>query len=271
MRRGTQATRQIAFPRVSSSARSQGGNAKNPEGYSNTPIRTATMESAVTECGTKRTRTRGSLPDGEIGPGSGTLCVAPVVEAACFLEFRRSTLHRFPALSWLGPSVMAVYWFKEYLNKPAFGWVRCPAGPSPSPLPTKDRRPAHRRRQRAPPGRRSGGRFWFVPGQYLRSGKGIAVATPDRERAVRGVLEVGTPGVHFATSYTGVYNLLRRYGRFGVADPGGTEGDRGGKRARSDRGPPQGGGPPGIVPCGYAGPPLPGGDRGRRPSSAVRN
>ena len=47
-------------------------------------------------------------------------------ELICFLEFRRSTIRQYPTLNWLGPSVMAVYWFKEYLNKPSFGWIRCP-------------------------------------------------------------------------------------------------------------------------------------------------
>mmetsp|Transcript_23845 Transcript_23845/g.52153 ORF Transcript_23845/g.52153 Transcript_23845/m.52153 type:complete len:430 (+) Transcript_23845:95-1384(+) len=63
---------------------------------------------------------------------SSSLSMKPI----CFLEFRLSTINQYPSLTWLGPAVMAVYWFKEYLNKPSFGWVRLPKEKQPSLTPS---------------------------------------------------------------------------------------------------------------------------------------
>ena len=35
-----------------------------------------------------------------------------------FHDFRLSTIQEHPSFIWLGPSSMAVYWFKEYLQTP---------------------------------------------------------------------------------------------------------------------------------------------------------
>jgi len=76
-----------------------------------------------------------------------------------------------------------------------------------------------------------------VPGQYLRfsdcdateaasadvdgdtdaNAEGNRTTPHDQAMStIQRVLDTGTPGVHYATSYIGVYNLLRSYGRFVV-------------------------------------------------------
>mmetsp|Transcript_23842 Transcript_23842/g.52141 ORF Transcript_23842/g.52141 Transcript_23842/m.52141 type:complete len:177 (+) Transcript_23842:1596-2126(+) len=71
----------------------------------------------------------------------------------------------------------------------------------------------------------SKGNFYFIPGQYLRSCRSSSignepkaekniVTTQDKVITVQTVLDIGTPDIHYATSYIGVYNLLRSYGRF---------------------------------------------------------
>lgn len=125
-------------------------------------------------------------------------------DSISFLEFRRSTIELHSALNWLGPGVMAVYWFKEYLIREPFGWVQCPK---------QNFRKREEKRRKLP--QNSKGNFYFIPGQYLRDAEEktdtIAAA---KDLTIQNVLDVGTPGVHYATSYIGVYNLLRSYGKF---------------------------------------------------------
>jgi hypothetical protein len=102
-----------------------------------------------------------------------------------FHEFRKATLKKYPNLSFLGPASMAVYWNKVYLRQEAFGWVHC-------------KNTIHE-------DRRKKSYFCHVPGQYFLEASSL---TPEE------VIQIGTPGFHYATSYIGVYNLLRSYGKF---------------------------------------------------------
>ena len=43
---------------------------------------------------------------------------SPLLCWCTFHEFRLSTIQKHPSFIWLGPSSMAVYWFKEYLQTP---------------------------------------------------------------------------------------------------------------------------------------------------------
>ena len=100
-----------------------------------------------------------------------------------FHEFRQATIAKHANLSWLGPASMAVYWYKTYLRE--LNWFQC----------GKCRK---RTRHRS-----SKGHFYHIPGQYLHNCQ------------AEDVLTHGTPGVHYATSYIGVYNLVRSHGVFG--------------------------------------------------------
>ena len=104
-----------------------------------------------------------------------------------FQEFRLFIIEKYPNLAWLGPTTMAVYCYKTYLN--GMGWVRCQkyikAGK------------AHRQE-------RGRGHFYHIPGQYLKDGK---------ERMTN-ILSLGKAGIHYADSYISLYNMIRRYGRF---------------------------------------------------------
>ncbi|OEU12871.1 hypothetical protein FRACYDRAFT_244144 [Fragilariopsis cylindrus CCMP1102] len=225
-----------------------------------------------------------------------------------FHDFRLSTIHEHPSFVWLGPSSMAVYWYKEYLQTMTMnkqGWIRIPKEfkknsttiiiPQPSQHPTTaikgttirtllqrnkvERKPQQIQKQN------SKGNFYFIPGQYLRpdppdgarivvynsdctnisstmmavdnsnnnnnnnnnnkddSNNNIVVSTTDTTTImtatataacteatntnntnttntttnsirIQKILRYGVPDIHYATSYIGVYNLLRSYGRF---------------------------------------------------------
>lgn len=156
-----------------------------------------------------------------------TILVAGIDESSSelisFLEFRRSTIDLYPSLNWLGPGVMAVYWFKEYLKKTPFNWIQRPKEnhPSlPSSLPSSrdgERRSSDkekRRRRQVRPKKRKGN-FYFIPGQYLRGdGDENGTIATAKDVAIQNVLDFGIPGIHYATSYIGVYNLLRSYGSY---------------------------------------------------------
>ena len=220
------------------------------------------ITSLAADCGTKRKRdavhnaldgaecnkdetalVETSIAADRVIPSSSSSSSSSSIKPICFLEFRLSTIHQYPSLTWLGPAVMAVYWFKEYLNKPSFGWVRLPkenqrsltsSSSSSSPLlHSRDQNDEDRRRRQAQARHiqkrrrknNSKGNFYFIPGQYLRSCSTSSVGdepkpekniviTQEKVIAVQTVLDIGTPGIHYATSYIGVYNLLRSYGRF---------------------------------------------------------
>jgi hypothetical protein len=126
-----------------------------------------------------------------------------------FQDFRIATIEKYPSFSFLGPSSMAVYWCKLFLKKEPFGWIH-----QSSP-------PAHNFKKRS--------QFWHIPGQYLTNRRnGTTEDLNSRWRCVQDVLSRGEAGVHYATSYVGVYNLLRTYGRFGLGrqhDGGGSHDD----------------------------------------------
>jgi len=125
-------------------------------------------------------------------------------DSISFLEFRRSTIELYSALNWLGPGVMAVYWFKEYLIREPFGWVQCPK--------QNFRKREEKRRKLQ---QNSKGNFYIIPGQYLRDVEEESdTIAAVKDLVIQNVLDFGTPGVHYATSYIGVYNLLRSYGKF---------------------------------------------------------
>ena len=176
-------------------------------------------------------------------------------EMVSFLEFRIATIHRYSSLNWLGPGVMAVHWFKEYLKKAPFDWIQCPKGKPlslPSSSSSNGERVGRKDAKRRKLANNSKGNFYFIPGQYLRNSNEtndrIALA---REIAIQNVLDFGTPGVHYATSYTGVYNLLRKYGKFAAKAKSDTLKDIPSKylhHAAEQQ--------PLIVPVLYRGPPL---------------
>jgi hypothetical protein len=108
-----------------------------------------------------------------------------------FAEFRQATVDKYPNLSFLGPASMAVYFIKEWLRDD-FGWVRYDAPSCKQPNGTRRRQ----RQQKKP------FHFYFIPGDYKYYS--------DHEK----VLQVGTQGMHYATSYISIYNMVRKYGRF---------------------------------------------------------
>jgi hypothetical protein len=191
-------------------------------------------------------------------------------DESSFLEFRRSTIHQYSSLNWLGPGVMAVYWFKEYLQKTHFGWVQRSKQLqqsvvlSSSPNDDSEGRSDQEKRQKQNRLRRrksnSKGNFYFIPGQYLRIvGEEYDTTATTKDLAIQKVLDSGTAGIHYATSYIGVYNLLRSYGRFAInADQnasnkvGETEMKRQSSRLHNNLK-----GNPMVVPIDYTGPPLP--------------
>lgn len=173
-------------------------------------------------------------------------------DESSFLEFRNSTIHFYPSLNWLGPGVMAVHWFKEYLKKNPFGWVqRSKRNPVSLPSSTsakgeRERRNDVKRRKLA---NHSKGNFYFIPGQYLPNTEETNESkTEAKELAIQNVLDFGTPGVHYATSYIGVYNLLRKYGKFAALDNSKDVSSINCHQVSEQK--------PSIVPVLYKGPPL---------------
>jgi hypothetical protein len=143
-------------------------------------------------------------------------------ELISFLAFRRSTINQYQSLNWLGPGVMAVYWFKEFLKHPPFDWVRCPKRNQQSLSISASNHHCHgtsnrekRRKQRQQ--MNSKGNFHFIPGQYIKivRPKYKTISTT-KDLEIQRILDLGSPGVHYATSYIGVYNMLRRYGKFAI-------------------------------------------------------
>jgi hypothetical protein len=195
-------------------------------------------------------------------------------ELVSFLEFRRSAIHQYSSLNWLGPGVMAVYWFKEYLKSTPFDWVQCPKQNQQSVLlssaPNHDdsegRSDQEERRKRQKQNRlrrrktNSKGNFYFIPGQYLRivGQKSDTIATT-KDLAIQNVLYSGTSGIHYATSYIGVYNLLRSNGRFAIkAEHNASNKVSGTEMKRLSSGLHNSmKGNPMVVPIDYIGPPLP--------------
>lgn len=128
--------------------------------------------------------------------------VMEVDSSISFHDFRTDTILKYPNFSFLGPASMAVYWFKTYL-KTDFGWVHHES-------PTRQ-------------DRRKKSYFCHIPGQYLShdtSNNGDHDDCPTKESLIRQVLERGTPGVHYAPSYVGIYNMIRMYGKFGINEQG---------------------------------------------------
>ena len=109
-----------------------------------------------------------------------------------FHDFRRYTVEKYPNLAWLGPATMAVYWYKTYLND--MGWIRssCEINKNINNKKNKNKKK-----------RKTGVYFYHIPGQYLT--KGIEISD---------ILENGESGIHYADSYIGLYNMIRRYGKF---------------------------------------------------------
>lgn len=129
--------------------------------------------------------------------------VQPQADATLtFHDFRTDTILRHASFSFLGPASMAVYWFKIYLKSECFGWVH---HQSPS---SKDRRKKSH--------------FCHIPGQYLgrsRNNEGTMEHNIQTVR-IQQVLKFGSPGVHYAPSYVGIYNMIRKYGKFGIDERG---------------------------------------------------
>jgi len=121
--------------------------------------------------------------------------------AITFHDFRTDTVLKYPNLSFLGPASMGVYWLKTYLKSEQFGWVH---HTSPA---RKDRRKKSY--------------FCHIPGQYLRqSSMDAGGERPSQDSLIQRVLDRGTTGVHFAPSYIGIYNMIRKYGKFGISYAG---------------------------------------------------
>lgn len=119
-----------------------------------------------------------------------------------FHDFRAATIECCPSFAFLGPASMAVYWFKLYLKTSKFGWIHHtnPQGND----------------------RRKKSYFCHIPGQYLTITSEEEDIPAMKTRKIVDVLRRGTPGVHYATSYVGIYNLLRMYGQFGLDQHGDT-------------------------------------------------
>jgi hypothetical protein len=169
-----------------------------------------------------------------------------------FHDFRVSTIQEHPSFVWLGPSSMAVYWYKEYLQTMTKqgGWIRIPKEPSAHPataiigttirtLIQRNKLERNKPQQQKQKHQNSKGNFYFIPGQYLRpdppcDGAAAATTTDTTTAAtistgknnnnssstirirmmIQNILKYGIPDIHYATSYIGVYNLIRSYGRF---------------------------------------------------------
>jgi hypothetical protein len=117
-----------------------------------------------------------------------------------FHDFRTATIEKYPSFSFLGPASMAVYWCKLYLKTDKFGWIHY-SSPPPSDL-------------------RKRSIFWHIPGQYLTDPQEQQHDYARWRRRIGDVLSRGEPGVHYATSYVGIYNLLRMFGRYGLNSDG---------------------------------------------------
>ena len=232
------------------------------------------MASLTSNHGNKRKRNDAyiDIDDAKDEPSSLEKPMACADESS-FLEFRRSTIHQYSSLNWLGPGVMAVYWFKEYLQKTPFGWVQRPkqnqqsVALSLSPNDHSEGRSDQEKRQKRQKQNRlrrrksnSKGNFYFIPGQYLQidGGKSDGIATT-KDLAIQNVLDSGTPGIHYATSYIGVYNLLRSYGRFAInaEQNASNEISETEMKRQSSRLHINVKGNPMVVPIDYSGPPLP--------------
>ena len=138
------------------------------------------------------------------------------INSTSFMEFRKSTIYEYPSLNWLGPGVMAVYWFKTYLKNPPFNWIRCPKKQETATLLSCSNR-KRRKRGDLRDQNNSKGNFYFIPGQYLQNAeKKYDTNVTAYDNLICNILALGTPGNHFATSYIGVYNLLRSYGKFAM-------------------------------------------------------
>jgi hypothetical protein len=119
-----------------------------------------------------------------------------------FQDFRAATVLKHPNFAFLGPASMAVYWFKIYLKSPQFGWIH-------------HNNPSRKDRRKKTP-------FCHIPGQYLLRPlfENQQKETQLDSYSVEEVLERGTPGIHYAPSYVGVYNMVRKFGKFGLDDNG---------------------------------------------------
>ena len=121
------------------------------------------------------------------------------ISPASFQEFRQFTVRRFPNLSFLGPTAMAVYWFRTYLKK---DWIRC----NVSDLLTRQCRKNKTRH-----GRKKGGNFLHIPKAFTES---------DDKLTIQDILHIGTAGKHYANSYIGLYNMIRQFGNFSRSENG---------------------------------------------------
>jgi hypothetical protein len=115
------------------------------------------------------------------------------ITEASFHEFRVYTVEKYPNLAWLGPASIAVYWYRTYLKE---DWIRCNA---------KDEKKKNNKR------RRRGGNFCHIPGDYC---------TNNHQLIADDILQLGMAGVHYANSYIGLYNMIRRYGSFSRCEDG---------------------------------------------------
>ena len=110
-------------------------------------------------------------------------------EEVSFHEFRASMVKKYPNLAWLGPTSMAVYWYRMYLKDS--GWIRCNAFDDDD-TDTKKRS-------------RRGGQFFHIPPQYVK--RNPTLTSKD-------IIQLGNPGTHYANSYISLYNMIRKYGYF---------------------------------------------------------
>lgn len=119
---------------------------------------------------------------------------------ASFQDFRQFTVHEFPNLSFLGPASMAVYWFRIYLKE---DWIRCNVLEKGTRKCQRRKKTNHRRKK--------GGNFLHIPKAYNE---------PNGELTIQEILHRGTAGKHYANSYIGLYNMIRKYGTFGKGENG---------------------------------------------------
>lgn len=122
-----------------------------------------------------------------------------------FQDFREYTVQKYPNLAFLGPTCMAVYWFRTYLKE---DWIRCNVVTEKV---GKQHRAKKQEKKHYRP--KKGGSFLHIPKKYLESNNSITI---------QDILRIGIVGKHYADSYMGLYNMIRQYGTFSRDDNGAT-------------------------------------------------
>ncbi|CAJ1956827.1 unnamed protein product [Cylindrotheca closterium] len=148
----------------------------------------------------RRHRTSSSIDENDTNSTCKHQKKDPIVSPASFQEFRQFTVHEYPNLSFLGPTSMAVYWFRTYLKE---DWIRCNVVSEAPPRRRRNNKTKHRRKK--------GGNFLHIPKAYTTTGL-------NEKLTIQDILHIGTAGKHYANSYIGLYNMIRQYGIFSRSD-----------------------------------------------------